>query len=79
MSGKSSLTVPVTIRLRKATVAKIKKALHSPTDPYLSVGDYVAKNTERFVWRHEQSPQVKEKLVKESPFPPFVGITGMGV
>jgi hypothetical protein len=79
MSGKSSKTTVVTIRLQNRTVAKIKRALNSPTDPYQSVNDYCAKNIERFVWRHDKSEKVKEKLVKESPYPPFVGITGTGV
>jgi len=79
MSGKSSKTTVVTIRLQNRTVNKIKRALNSPTDPYQSINDYCAKNIERFVWRHDKSEKTKEKLVKISPYPLAVWITGTGV
>jgi hypothetical protein len=54
MSGKSTKSSTVTIRLKNETIERIKVALNSPTNSNESVNDYCRSVIERWVYRHDK-------------------------
>jgi hypothetical protein len=63
MSGTSSKSQIIAIRLDNETIAKIRKAMASAANDATSVSDYCKKAVVRHAWRHEKdNAKLKEIL-----------------